>query len=347
MNVARQVATILLMASVASAAPPRPSKRTPDAPGHAPSAEAQQRFQRALDLYDEGNMDAARAELQRAYDIAPHYRLLYNLGQVAFELHDYPAALTAFEKYLAEGGTKIPEARRVQVESDIEKLKGRVARLALRVDAAHADVFVDDVAAGSTPLANPLVLGVGRRKIVVAKDGYATVTRWIEMAGGDSSELTVVLDPTSERVAASSASAPSTAVAVEGQFGLSGSSDAPRGPGPLWGGWAVAGSLAAVAVVTGSLAYVASRDLREQRSRLGVTREELDGKAVQVRNLSLATDIVGGASLVTAAVTLFATFSRKTPDGARAAGDRNEHRGQKPTFRVVPSLGLVQLSGTF
>ena len=324
---------VLLSATLAGPSLARPKKRA-EVAAQVPS-EAQQRFQRALDLYDEGNLDAARAELQRAYDIAPHYRLLYNLGQVAFELHDYPAALSAFERYLSEGGSKVPEPRRAQIESDIEKLKGRVARIVLRVDVSQADVFLDDVAVGATPLAAPLVVAAGRRKVAVAKEGYATITRWIEVAGGDSSELTMALDQAPERSAAASASSLPSPAAIERQFGLSAPADAPGASGVLWGGWAVAGSLAVAAGVTGSFAYVASRDLRDERDQLGVTRSELDRKSAQVRNLSLATDIMGGASIVTAAATLIATLSRSS--GAGTTG----------SLAVVPAIGRVEIRGEF
>jgi hypothetical protein len=56
-------------APATSAAPPSP----PGPPTAAQVADAQARFRRALELHDEGNLDAARTELRRAYEIAPNY----------------------------------------------------------------------------------------------------------------------------------------------------------------------------------------------------------------------------------------------------------------------------------
>ena len=39
--------------------------------------EARERFERGLQLFDEKNFEAARVELERAYDIAPTWKLLY------------------------------------------------------------------------------------------------------------------------------------------------------------------------------------------------------------------------------------------------------------------------------
>src|SRR5262245_52890005 len=43
-------------------------------------AEARQRFERGLALFEEKNFEAARVELERAYEIAPTWKLLYNIG---------------------------------------------------------------------------------------------------------------------------------------------------------------------------------------------------------------------------------------------------------------------------
>jgi hypothetical protein len=204
------------------------------------------------------------------------------------------------------------------------------------VDLTQADVFVDDVAIGTTPLSGPLVVSAGRRKIAVAKDGYATITRWVELAGGDSSEVAIDLDQAPERTAAPVSSSPAGTPWVERDTDSSAPANASQSGGVLWGGWVAAGSLAVAAAITGGLAYDRSQDLRDRRNRLGVTREELDQKAADVRNLSLATDVALGASVVTAVITLVATVSRTAPSSARTG-----------SVRIVPWLGRVDVSGSF
>jgi hypothetical protein len=339
-----------LATACASTAGARPKKTAdPAAQAAAPSPEAQQRFQRALDLYEEGNLDAARTELQRAYDIAPNFKLLYNIGQIEFELHDYPAALAAFEKYLADGGAKVQDARRVQVEGDIEKLKARVARIDLTSDVAKADVFVDDVQVGSTPLGRSLVVSAGRRKITVSKSGYLAVTRWVDLAGGDTSQVNVELpEPAPSRPAAPAAAPLVTLPPRMGGPLLSDSptSDAARTPAPAgpetarrggvpWGGWVVAGSLTVAAGVTGALAYASSRALVDERNRQGATRADLDRRSGEVRDLALAADILGGSALVAAGVTFVATVSR------------GPTKSETASLSITPSLREVLVSGRF
>jgi len=74
------IASWLLGLSLAAPASARPKQKTPaDAGTQAISVEAQERFQRAIELYQEGNLDAARTELQRAYETAPSYKPVRSL----------------------------------------------------------------------------------------------------------------------------------------------------------------------------------------------------------------------------------------------------------------------------
>ena len=47
------------------------------------------------------------AEFMRAYELLPNYRVLYNIGQVQLERHDYVAALHAFDDYLEQGARDV------------------------------------------------------------------------------------------------------------------------------------------------------------------------------------------------------------------------------------------------
>jgi hypothetical protein len=328
----------IAMSTMSGGLSARPKKSAPEAPPQAVDlTEAQQRFQRALELYEEGNLDGARAELQRAYDLAPNYKLHYNLGQVAFELRDYPAALASFERYLAEGGSKVPEARRSQVEKDIEKLRTRIASVDIAANVPNAEVSIDDIAIGATPLGKPIVVGAGRHKIAVSKNGYVADTRWVDLAGGDTTRIAVSL---AEIASPSPVGPPPTGSrppAADDQFGLATAAEAPAPAPAAWIGWTVAGSLALGAAVMGGLAYSASRDLRDARDRMGVSRAELDRQQSKVRGFALASDICAGASVVAVGVSLWATFSRRPV----------RNREERAAVRLVPGIETIRLEGAF
>src|SRR6185369_13528930 len=118
---------IALLAAALALGVPAISSTAEAAPTKEQQHEAATRFKKGIELFKEGDYQAALIEFRRANEIAPNYAVLYNIGQVYFQLQDYAGALTALERYLSEGGKNVPTARRTEVEKDIEKLKSRVA----------------------------------------------------------------------------------------------------------------------------------------------------------------------------------------------------------------------------
>jgi tetratricopeptide (TPR) repeat protein len=90
-------------------------------------AEARAAFARGYALTQEGRYEEAIADFTHAYRISPHYAVLYNLGQAYAAAGRPGQAADALKRYLAEGGSKVPAARRRQVEADIAAQERRVA----------------------------------------------------------------------------------------------------------------------------------------------------------------------------------------------------------------------------
>ncbi len=191
-------------------------------------ADAKSHYDRGLQLYDEGAYDGARVEFERAYALAPTYRILYNIGLVQKQQSDFAGALKNFEAYLEEGGSQVPDARRTELVKEIAALKARTGTLSIGANVTDADVFVDDVPVGKTPLKQTVRVNPGRRKITATKQGRLPDTKIIEIAGSD--QKTIVLDLAEAR----------TVVVME--------KPPRRGP---WLGWVATGALAVGAGGTG------------------------------------------------------------------------------------------------
>jgi tetratricopeptide (TPR) repeat protein len=76
-------------------------------------------FDRGVALAKAGSYEAALLEFQQAYRIAPHFSVLYNIGQAELALDRPGAAVETFRRYLAEGQDQIEPARRAEVVSTI------------------------------------------------------------------------------------------------------------------------------------------------------------------------------------------------------------------------------------
>ncbi|MCB9594099.1 MAG: PEGA domain-containing protein [Sandaracinaceae bacterium] len=146
-------------------------------------AEARERFERGLALYDEGRFDAALAELTRAHELAPSATVLFNLGRVHARLGHPVESTEAFERYL-EGGASLPAAQREAAERELQIQRSRIAYLTVEANVDGASINVDGASAGRTPLARELRLAAGDHVIAVGAPGYESEPRRLSLAGG-------------------------------------------------------------------------------------------------------------------------------------------------------------------
>jgi hypothetical protein len=266
-----------------------------DASQSAPAklAEAQRRYARAIELFDEGNFEVALLEFRRAYELAPNYRILYNLGQVSVQLSNYNAALTYFEQYLATGQDKLPAERVAEVTKEIDRLRGRVANVQIKVSGVDdATVSIDDEVIGKVR-PSPIRVNAGRRRVTVTAEGRAPMTQLVEVVGGDNREVPFVFPLLASAKSSGDAPPPRAARSVP------------------WVGWGITGVLTAGAVVTGILATSKTSSFDTMQGQFGANAGELDSLRTQARTFAITTDILAAGAIVAGAISLY--FTIKTP----------------------------------
>jgi len=203
MNTAHRCCTVVTVALALIGAPLRASAQSgPPAPAEDAVAQASAHYARGVKLYEEDDYRAALIEFNRAYELAPNWAVLYNLGQAHYQLREYAIAMRTLEKYLREGGEGIAPDRRAQVEKEVHELNGRVARVTAVSSVDGADLALDDAPLGKTPATEAVVVGEGRHRLTASKAGFVTTTKVVDLAGGD--EVTIRLDLTPETSAAPS-----------------------------------------------------------------------------------------------------------------------------------------------
>jgi hypothetical protein len=294
----------------------------------APQEEAMQRFKRAVELYEEQDYAAALIEFRRAYELAPSYKLLYQVGQVSYKLRDYAGALQAFEQYLLEGGSEITPERRAEVQEEINLLKAQTGRLEISSNVFGAQVTIDDVPVGTTPLDGPLLVSVGKRKITVSAEGRQTVTQAVTVAGQELRKLSFDLpELAGETRTVYQKETPSKMTTWS------------------WVGIGAAGALGIGATITGIMATGASEDLSNM-TYVGTTpTKEIDDQQSKVKNLALTTDILAGAAIVTLGTTLIWTFAR--PDPPPEFDSEPSPQAKRPALQPMIGFGSVGLTGEF
>jgi len=280
-----------------------------------PQDEAKAHFKRGTDLYDENNFRGALVEFQKAYELAPSYKLLFNIGQVEMELQDYAGAVKAYSRYLREGGPDIPSPRVQQVQAEIDRLKGRIGRVTVQT-APGAEVLVDEVSVGFAPLPEPATVNAGRHTITIHVNGHDPQSRAVDVAGQE--QVTVVLG---------------TELAVSAPPGLRQDEPAkPRGKTPMYVAWGITGVFAATAGVFAYTAKSDADDLAKLRTTFPVTKAQLDSAASKTGVAAALADGFTAGALIAGGIALYLTLTQPparaektvrlhvTPTGAYVAG---------------------------
>lgn len=324
-----QIGVIALVGSVSFAQPAW--AQTAGKPGPSPEKieEARQHFDRGVRLYTDGAFDAARAELERAYQLAPTYKLLYNLGLAYEQQGDFVGALKSFDRYLAEGGDQIQPERRAEVQEEMNKLRPRIAVVRVQLNVSDAALFVDDVDAGKYPENAVLKVNPGRRKISAQAPGRIPAAKVIDVTGSDNVQVSLDL---SQQI--------TKTIVVERKR---------RVP---WAGWIATGVLAAGTGVFGYLALKWNSKLQDDLNVPNQDPGTLHDDRLAIKRFALTTDILGITTLVAGGVSLYYTIKwanestteeAPAPDTGVQAKRRNRHA--PPLVDVGP--GGVSIQGTF
>lgn len=305
------VALALSITPEAALAQQQPAPAPSGQPAAEPETdEGKARFLRGVQLFREGDFRSALVEFRRSFEISKNFKVLYNIGQTEYELSDYAGALRSFRRYLELGGAEVDAARKTQVEEDIKNLGLRVAHVEISCNVAGAEVLVDDVLVGTTPLPEALLVSIGRRKVSVQKGGVVSAPRFVELAGGDRTAVKIELaepKPTAPVATIAPTTAAPPPVVEE---------PAPSRTG-LWASVGITAGLVVGAAITGGLALSAHEDHKKKLDTFGVAASDLDSARSSKQTLALVTDILGGAAIAMTAVTVVVAVTGGKSDPAK------------------------------
>lgn len=319
----------------------QPDAPTPAQPASAPASpappspsvmlEAKQRFDRGFELYEEGEYPLALIEFNRAYELVPNYRVLYNIGQVCIQLAQYANARRALEEYLKKGGDSLAADRRAAVDKDLEMLRHRTAFLTIEANIEGAEVLVDEAPAGKTPIGPALLVDAGVHRVTLRRPGYLPKTANVTLAGGDEQTLSLALERQPEE---------KQTIVVREQV--------VEDTAATWmiAGWVTTGALAAGAVVTGIMGSSEADELEQLRGGLasdydGQLPGRLDDARANAKTLFLVSDVLTGAAVIAGGLSLWITLDPPEPERPSSTPplDRSVQLGY--------DAGQIKLRGSF
>jgi PEGA domain/Tetratricopeptide repeat len=187
----RTLLIALLAVSVVPAFAKEPKKSSSE------QKEADRHFKSGVALFKEAKYKEALAEFERAYEIAPHPLVLYNIAGCHRELSNYGEAIRFYERFLKEGKGQVPPARLNTAQSELDAILARIARITVVIQGPpYATLILDGNPLGTMPVPMPLVLSPGEHKLVAKADGHKDAERTLRVASGDEAEISLTLSET-------------------------------------------------------------------------------------------------------------------------------------------------------
>jgi hypothetical protein len=300
--------------------------------------EAIEHFQKGVAFFDEENVGAALVEFLKSYELAPTWKLLYNIGICYKKVGKLVKGLETLQEYLKVGGKDVPEDRRQQVEEIIKELEGKIGFLMVECSEKEAKIELDEFVTYMSPLDEPIQLTSGIHKLVVSKAGFETFKQEVTVASEESKVLKVALKPL-------------PAATVVGGGG------AAKPKKPLRWLWAALGSglgLGVGAAISGGLALKYRGEMNDEADRCPSTMTRDDcPKAYDARDsarrAALGADILMGCAIGFAAVGLILfAVDRPKPAGEKPVDKKkggkkdDEGKGKKASHLIFyPILGSV------
>ena len=183
----------LAVAVLGATIPPRLAVAAPKGAAETPiMAEARRHFEVGLAMLKERNFGAALTEFRESYALGHRPSALRNIAQCQREMHEYAAAFGSLELLLSAHGGELKPADRPAIQRALEELRQLTALVDVRVTPAGADVFVDGVKQGVTPLERMRV-DAGTRKLRVTKAGFEPVEKTLEIVSMRDTTVTAEL----------------------------------------------------------------------------------------------------------------------------------------------------------
>ena len=196
------VASLLVPAAVLAQPAPAPAPPAAAVPvrtgvptlAESLSADAKADYESAKLLYGDGDFAGALVKFKSAHDKSKDVRLLWNIASCEKSLRHYANVLRLLREYLKEGDAVLTQLDKDEARNVIAAIEPLTASLKLSVNEPGAEVYVDDVLIGTSPLDKPVTVDIGMRKVLVKKQDYTEFAKELPVGGSPEIKLDVKIE---------------------------------------------------------------------------------------------------------------------------------------------------------
>jgi uncharacterized protein YdhG (YjbR/CyaY superfamily) len=155
---------------------------------------------KARQLYEEGvaaskknQLAEARVSFLAAFSLNRHWQIAGNLADCEIQLGKFRDGAEHAAYYLKNA----PPDRRERAEGLLKQAKAKIGTLRVAVDQVGAEVLVDDVSIGRSPLAEAVFVDPGKRKVVARFAGRDDAVQSVDVTAGSAKEVSLKMIPAS------------------------------------------------------------------------------------------------------------------------------------------------------
>jgi len=168
-------------------------------------------------LFGDGDYAGAEIKFKAAYDASGDARLLWNMAACEKSQRHYARTEALVREYIDKGGALLTDQDRADAKSLLDTIDSFTVKLSVSVSEPDAEVIVDDVSAGKSPLAKPIIVDIGTRKIVVRKDGFKEFEQTMPVGGAPTVKLDVKLEVAIHEGSLHVVSTPAANITIDGK----------------------------------------------------------------------------------------------------------------------------------
>jgi hypothetical protein len=181
----------------AAAGKPAPASAAPTS-GSRPLAQtltgdAKAAYDAAKLLVGDGDFGNAAIKFRAAFDASHDPRLLWNIAACEKNQRHYAKTIALLHEYLDTGGDLLTDADRREARGVLDAIESFTVHLTVTVSEPGAEVFVDDERVGTSPLASPVTVDIGQRKVTARKPGFKEATEQVALGGSAAGKVSLTM----------------------------------------------------------------------------------------------------------------------------------------------------------
>ncbi len=187
-----------------------------DSRGADPGKEAEEHYLRGKALLKTGDVKGAYLEYKASWDLKQSYDIAANLGNLELDQGMPRDAAEHLAFALRTVAVNVPEEKVTAIRGLLDRARQLVGAATVKVNIAGAEIFVDGVSVGRSPLTGALFVDPGKRAIEARLSPYVTDKKVVDVARASTVPVELVLAlalALAPPVASGSASAPPVATA--------------------------------------------------------------------------------------------------------------------------------------